>query len=65
MKNGVLISSSNNYFTYPKEVIVCDTENEALLLYKELDSKFDKEINENESNWYCYATLINVKTNDN
>ena len=41
MKQGILLTSTNNYDTYPIKVIVFDTPEEALIEFERLEAKLD------------------------
>ena len=61
MKRGILLTSTDNYSSYPIKVIILSTPEEALIKFNELESILDST---ECSDWYVYLTLIEVDVPD-
>lgn len=57
MKRGILLTSTDNYSSYPIKVIILSTPEEAILKFNELKSALDST---ECGDWYVYPTLIDV-----
>ena len=65
MKRGILLTSTDNYSSYPIKVIILSTPEEAILKLNELESVLESALDSTEcSDWYVYPTLIDVDVPD-
>lgn len=58
MKLGILLTSTDNYSSYPLKVLVFDTPEEALTEFERIELELDS--NEYDD-WYVYPTLIDIE----
>ena len=58
MKRGILLTSTDDYSSYPLKVLAFDIPEEALTKFERLEIELDT--NENDD-WYVYPILIDIE----
>lgn len=58
MRRGILLTSTDDYSSYPLKVLVFNTPEEALTEFERLELELDTDEN---ADWYIYPILIDIE----